>query len=61
MIDYLVRHPLATFLGCIIAVAVFNEIYCHYFPARDARWPRDIGFKARDPDELFRACNGDDT
>jgi hypothetical protein len=23
-------------------------------------WPQEVGFKARDPDDLFRACEGSD-
>ena len=54
MIDFLLhRHPLAVFLGCLIAVCLLQELYCWLFPQKRAsnHWRGEIGFKANPPQE----------
>lgn len=57
------QHPaLALFCVLVIGIYLLHELYLWIFPQRDARnhWEQDIGFKARDPESLYRACETQD-
>lgn len=49
-------------IGLGLVLWMLTEIYYWLFPQHRAanHWDGDIGFKAVDPDELFRRCEGDE-
>jgi hypothetical protein len=60
--SHIMEHPMfAVFLLSLILVWAVHELYCRIYPTPERTWPKgDIGFKAVDPDELYRRCEGNE-